>query len=77
MFGNMIDGYRISKRMAINGMMKLLCKEEDVVYVDLWDSFVGKEDTYSRDLSGKWAAAFADVMSRAVANGLGKAGYLN
>ena len=34
-FGNMIDGYRNSKRMAINGMMKRLCKEEDVVYVDL------------------------------------------
>ena len=33
-----------------------LCKEEDVVYVDLWDSFVGKEEMYARDglhLSGK------------------------
>ena len=56
-FGNRIDGYRNSKRMAINGMMKQLCKEEDVGYVDLWDSFVGKEDMYARDglhLSGKW-----------------------
>ena len=26
-FGNIIDGYRNSKRMAINGMMKRLCKE--------------------------------------------------
>ena len=34
-FGNRIDGYRISKRMAINGMVKRLCKEEDVGYVDL------------------------------------------
>ena len=43
-FGNMIDGYRNSKRMAINGMMKRLCKEEDLdIYVDLWDSFVGIE----------------------------------
>ena len=33
MFGNRIDGYRNSKRMAINGMMKRLCKEEDVGYV--------------------------------------------
>ena len=41
-FGNRIDGYRNLKRMAINGMMKRLCKEEDVGYVDLWDSFVGK-----------------------------------
>ena len=46
-FGNRIDGYRNSKRMAINGMMKRLCKEEDVGYVDLWDSFVRKEDTVS------------------------------
>ena len=43
-FGNGIDGYINSKRMAINGMIKRLCKEEDVGYEDLWDSFVGKED---------------------------------
>ena len=48
-FGNRIDGYRNSKRMAINGMMKRLCKEADVGYVDLWDSSVGKEDMYVRD----------------------------
>ena len=48
-FGNMIDGYRNSKRMAINGMVKRLCKEEDVGYVDLWDSFVGKHGMYARD----------------------------
>ena len=56
MFGNRIDGYRNSKRMAINGMMKRLCKEEGVGYVDLWDGFVGKEDMLVRDglhLSGK------------------------
>ena len=35
MFGNRIDGYRNSKRMAINGMTKRLCEEEDVGYVDL------------------------------------------
>ena len=46
MFGNRIDGYRNSKRMAINGMVKRLCKEEDVGYVDMWDSFVGKEEMY-------------------------------
>ena len=56
MFGNRIDGYRSSKRMVINGMMKRLCKEEDVGYVDLWDSFVRKEEMYARDglhLSGE------------------------
>ena len=75
MFGNRIDGYRNSKRMAINGMMKRLCKEEDVGYVDLWDSFVGKEDMYARDglhLSGTGAAVFAERLSGAVTSGLGK-----
>ncbi len=43
-FGKRIQGYRNSKRMAVNGMVKRLCKEEEVGYVDLWDSFVGKED---------------------------------
>ena len=55
-FGNRIQGYRNSKRMAVNGMVERLCKEEDVGYVDLWDSFVGREDMYGRDglhLSGK------------------------
>ena len=56
MFGNRIQGYRNSKRMAVNGMVEQLCKEEKVGYVDLWDSFVGKEEMYVRDglhLSGK------------------------
>ena len=79
-FGNRIDGYRNSKRMAINGMVKRLCKEEDVRYVDLWDSFVGKEEMNVRDglhLSGKGAAVFAEGLSGAVASGLGKVRYLN
>ena len=42
LFGNRIQGYINSKRMAVNGMVKRLCKEEEVGYVDLWDSFVGK-----------------------------------
>ena len=29
-FGNKIHGYRNSKRMAVNGMVKRLCKEEEV-----------------------------------------------
>ena len=79
-FGKRIGGYRNSKRMAINGMVKPLCKEEDVGYVDLWDSFVGKEEMYVRDglhLRGKGAAVFADGLSGAVASGLGKVRYLN
>ena len=42
-------------------------------YVDLWDSFVGKEEMYLRDglhLSGKGAAVFAEGLSGAVASGL-------
>ena len=80
MFGNKIQGYRNSKRMAVNGMVERLCKEEDVGYVDLWDSFVGNEDMYGRDglhLSGKGAAVFTEGLSRAVASGLGKVRYLN
>ena len=67
-------------RMAVNGMVKRLCKEEEVGYVDLWDSFVGKEEMYARDglhLSGKGAAVFAEGLSGAVASGLGKISYLN
>ena len=80
MFGNRLDGYRNAKRMAINGMVKRLCKEEDVGFVDLWDSLVGKEEMYARDglhLSGKGAAVFAEGLSGAVASGLGKVRYLN
>ena len=79
-FGNRLDGYRNAKRMAINGMVKRLCMEEDVGYVDLWDSLVGKEEMYARDglhLSGKGAAVFAEGLSGAVASGLGKVRYLN
>ena len=47
-FVNRIRWYRISKRMAVNGMAKRLCKEEEVGYVDLWDSFVGREEMYVR-----------------------------
>ena len=79
-FGNRIRGYRNSKRMAVNEMVERLCKEEDVGYLDLWDSFVGKEDMYVRDglhLSGNGAAVLAEGLSGAVASGLGKVRYLN
>ena len=49
-------------------------------YVDMWDSFVGKEEMYGRDglhLSGKGAVVFAEGLSGAVASGLGKVRYLN
>ena len=78
--GNRIQGYRNSKRMAVNGMVERLCKEEDVGYVDMWDSFVGNDELYFRDglhLSGKGAAVLAEGLSGAVATGLGKVRYLN
>ena len=80
MFGNRIQGYRHSKRMAVNGMLKRPCKEDDVGYVDLWDSFVGKEEMYVRyglHLSGEGTAVFTEGLSGAIASGLGKVRYLN
>ena len=78
--GNRIQGYRNSKRMAVNGMVERLCQKEEVGYVDMWDSFVGNEELYFRDglhLSGKGAAVLAEGLSGAVVSGLGKVRYLN
>ena len=51
-FGNTIRGYRNSKRMAVNGMVKRICREEEYVeYVDMWDSFVGKEEKYTSEIA--------------------------
>ena len=50
----------------VNGMVKQLCREEEVGFVDLWDISVGKEEMYSRDglqLNGKWAAVFSERLS--------------
>ena len=44
MFGTRSHGYRNSMRMAVNGIVQQLCREEEVGFVDLWDSFVGKEE---------------------------------
>ena len=71
---------RSFKQASTSLVVKRLCKEEDVGYVDLWDSVVGKEGMYARDglhLSGKGAAVFAEGLSGAVASGLGKVRYLN
>ena len=79
-FGTRSQGYRNSRRMAVNGMVKQLCREEEVGFVDLWDCFVWKEEMYLIDglhLSGKWAAVFAEALAGAVASGLGKVRYLN
>ena len=78
MFGNRIQRYRNSKRMAVNGTVERLGKEEEVGFIDMWDSFVGKEDMYVRDglhLSGKGVAVFAEGLSGAVASSLRKVRY--
>ena len=51
-------------RMAVKGMVQQLSNEDDAGFVDLWDSFVGKEEMYMRDglhLSGKGSAVFAII----------------
>ena len=60
--------------MAINGMIKRLCKEGDVGYVDLWDSFVGKEDMYVRD--GLHLSGTRQQFLPMDCQGLGKVRYL-
>ena len=78
--GGRNQGYRNSRRMSINRLVQQLCKEEDVGFVDLWSSFVAKEDMYMRDglhLSGKGAGVFADGLKQAVDSGLGNVRYLN
>ncbi len=79
-YGCMSQGCRNSRRMAVNGMVQQLCREEEVGFVDLWNSCVGKEEIYLRDglhLSGKGAAIFSEGLSGAIASGLGKVRYLN
>ena len=38
--------YRNSRGMAINILVEKLCREEEVGFVDLWGSFVGRADIY-------------------------------
>ena len=55
-------------------LVQKLCREEEVGFVNLWGSFVGRADMYMKDglhLSGKGAAVFADKLSAAVDSDLG------
>ena len=66
--------YRNCRGMAINMLVQKLCMEEEIGFVDLWGSFVGRADMYMKDglhLSGKGAAVFADKLSAAVDSDLG------
>ena len=55
-FGNRIQGYRNSKRMAVNGMVERLCKEEDVGYI-LIRGFVGQLCGERRHVRERWSAS--------------------
>ncbi len=58
-------------------MVKQLCREEEVGFVDFCDIFVGKEERDCLHLSGKGTAVFAEGLSGEVACGLGKVRYLH
>ena len=48
--------YRNCRGMAINMLVENLCRDEEVGFVDLWGSFVGRANTYMKDglhLNGK------------------------
>ena len=48
--------YQNCRGMAINMLVEKLCREEEVGFVDLWGSFVGRADMYTKEwlhLSGK------------------------
>ena len=42
--------YRNCRGMAINMLVQKLCREEEVGFVDLWGSFVGRADMYMIDI---------------------------
>ena len=41
--------YRNYRTMAINMLVKKLCREEEVGFVDLWGSFVRRADMFVKD----------------------------
>ena len=66
--------YRNWQLMAINMLVQKLCRKEEVRFVDLWGSFVGRADMYMKDglhLSGKGAAVFENKLSAAVDSDMG------
>ena len=66
--------YRHCKKMAINALVEQMCEEEMVEFVDLWGSFIGREDMFTRDglhLNGKGAAVLADELQKSVKSGTG------
>ena len=70
--------YQNCQGMAINMLVEKLWREEEVGFVDLWGSFVGRADMYMKDglhLSGKGAAVDSGMGS--ITNIFGSQHYLN
>ena len=60
--------------MAINMLVQKLCREEEVGFVDLWGSFVGRADMYMKDglyLSGKWQQYLRTNSQQQLNSGMG------
>ena len=55
-FGNRIQGYRNSKWMAVNGMVKRLCMEEEVGCIII-RGFVGQRCGERRNVRQRWPAS--------------------
>ena len=67
-------GHRYKNCRGMGIKVEKLCREEEVGFVDLWGSFVGRADMYMKDglhLSGMWAGVYADGLTAAVDSGMG------
>ena len=70
-FGTRSQGYINSRRMSVNRMVKQLCREEEVGFVDLWDSFWGKKKC-TREMAYILMESGLPYLSGAVVRGLVK-----
>ena len=72
--------YKNYRRMAINILLQKLCMEEVICFVDMWASFVVRENVFMNDslyLSGKGAAVLGSGFIRCINEGTGTVEYLN
>ena len=72
--------YKNCRRMAINTLLPKLCMEEGIGFVDMWASFVEREDMFMNDglhLSGKGAAVLGCEFIRCINEGTGTVECLN
>ena len=78
--GGRNQGYRNSRRMAINILVQQICEEEDVGFVDLWSNFVAKEEMYyegwtASERKGSWRVC--QRLETGSRQGIGQRSYLN